>query len=99
MYPLNPPYFDVPTPKLLFTLIQSEMILERHLKIDAKLSADDLVNMTSVEGGVRMLRGMGQLTFSDREDEDGENYASTCDVASDLPSDSSSDSQLPVRWR
>ena len=51
---------------------QSQMILERHLKVYAAMNTTELVAETKKRGGVQMLRGMGMLKFVEKEDDDGE---------------------------
>ena len=59
--------------KIIFRF-QTQSILERHLKIGEKITAQELVEKTKAEGQVSMLRGSPGFKFVELKDEDGSNY-------------------------
>ena len=59
--------------KYIILIIQTEQILQRHLKIGEALSIEQLVQRTKDNGGVRMLRGFYDLKFT-KDGEGKRNY-------------------------
>ena len=45
--------------------------MERHLKIGVAMTVDDLVEKTTADGGVNMLRGLPAFQFIVKQDEKG----------------------------
>ena len=52
-------------------LLQSRILLERHLKIGQSLDVAQLLNHTQHHGGVQMLRGSAKLEFSHEKGPNG----------------------------
>ena len=55
-------------------ILQTQTILERHLKIGDALTTQQMVEMTNTDGSVSMLRGSPGFKFVEKTDETGENY-------------------------